>query len=61
MDSTLIKVKNLVRIVEAESPSFAKNLEARADLIDSYKKKISVFVRNYLFVKNFKNINHESR
>ena len=40
LDSTLIKVKNLLRIIEAESPSFAKNLEAQADFIDidSYKK-----------------------
>ena len=38
LDSTLIKVKNLLRIIETGSPSFATNLEGRADFIDSYKK-----------------------
>ena len=41
MNVWIVKVKNLLRITEAGSPSFAKNLEARADFIDSYKKKCS--------------------
>ena len=57
---SLLKVKNLLRIIEAGSPSFAKNIEARTDFIDSFKNNqcVKAYIQNKLkvIVVRFKNI-----